>query len=65
MPLQVLLDTSVLRAGFVSSAGALWRLLLTALTERIIATAFTALMLDYEDILFRPETLQQDDVPAP
>ena len=64
MPLQVLLDTSVLRAGFVSSSGASRRLLLAALTGRVIAIASTALMLEYEDVLLRPETLLQAGVPA-
>ena len=64
MPLRVLLDTSVLRAGVVSGAGASRRLLLAALTGRVIAIASTALMLEYEDVLLRPETLQQAGVSA-
>ena len=62
MLLRVLLDTSVLRAGVVSGAGASRRLLLAALTGRVIA--FTALMPEYEDVLLRPETLQQAGVTA-
>ena len=64
MPLRMLLDTSVLRAGFVSDAGASRRLLLAALTGKITAIASTALMLEYEDVLLRPETLQRAGVLA-
>ncbi len=64
MPPRVLLDTSVLRAGFVSDAGASRRLLAAALTGRVTAIASTALMLEYEDVLLRPETLEQADVSA-
>jgi len=64
MLLRVLLDTSVLRAGFVSDAGASRRLLLAALTGRVTAIASTALMLQYEDVLLRPDTLQQASAPA-
>lgn len=64
MPLRVLLDTSVLRAGFVSDVGASRRLLAAVLTGRITAIASTALMLEYEDVLLRPETLQRAGVPA-
>lgn len=64
MPLRVLLDTSVLRAGFVSSAGASRLLLRAVLTGRITAIASTALMLQYEEVLLRPETLARAGVPA-
>lgn len=64
MPLRVLLDTSVLRAGFVSDAGASRRLLVAALTGRVTTIASTVLMLQYEDVLLRPETLEQARVPA-
>ena len=64
MPLRVLLDTSVLRAGFVSDAGASRQLLLAALTGRVTAIASTALMLQYEDVLLRPDTLQRASAPA-
>ena len=64
MPLRVLLDTSVLRAGFVSNAGASRGLLLATFTGRVTAIASTALMLEYEDVLLRPETLEQAGVPA-
>jgi len=64
MPLRVLLDTSVLRAGFVSDAGASRRLLLAALTGRVTVIASTALMLEYEDVLLRPETLQRAGISA-
>ena len=64
MPLRVLLDTSVVRAGFTSSTGASRRLLQAALTGRVTAIASTALMLKYEDVLLRPETLARAGVPA-
>ena len=64
MPPRVLLDTSVLRAGFVSDAGASRLLLRAALTGRITIVASTALMLEYEDVLLRPETLQRAGVGA-
>ena len=64
MTLRVLLDTSVLRAGFVSDAGASRRLLTAALTGRVTAIASTALMLEYEDVLLRPETLERAGVSA-
>ena len=62
--LRVLLDTSVLRAGFVSSAGASRQVLQAALTGKITMVASTALMLEYEDVLLRPETLEQAGVSA-
>lgn len=61
---RVLLDTSVLRAGFVSSAGASRQVLRAALMGRITIVASTALMLEYEDILLRPETLQRAGIGA-
>ena len=64
MSLRVLLDTSVLRAGFVSDAGASRRLLLATFTGKVTAIASTALMLEYEEVLLRPETLEQADVSA-
>ena len=64
MPSRVLLDTSVLRAGFVSAAGASRRLLQAALTGRVTVIASTALMLEYEEVLLRPDALQQAGVPA-
>ena len=64
MLVRVLLDISVVRAGFTSSAGASRRLLLAALTGKVTAIASTALMLDYEDVLLRPETLARAGVPA-
>ena len=64
MPSRVLLDTSVLRAGFVSDAGASRRLLLATFTGKVTAIASTALMLEYEEVLLRPETLEQASVSA-
>lgn len=57
MPPRVLLDTSVLRAGFVSASGASRALLLAVLDGEVTAVASTALMLQYEDVLLRPDTL--------
>ena len=64
MPLRLLLDTSVLWAGFVSEAGASRQLLQAALTGRVTTVASTALMLQYEEVLLRPETLERAGVPA-
>ena len=64
MSLRVLLDTSVVRAGFTSSAGMSRRLLQAVLMGRVVAIASTALMLEYEDVLLRPETLARAGVPA-
>ena len=64
MARRVLLDTSVLRAGSVSDAGASRRLLLAALTGRFTAIASTALMLQCEVALLRPETLERAGVTA-
>ena len=61
---RVLLDTSVLRAGFVSSAGASRQVLQAALMGEITIVASTALMLEYEDVLLRPETLQKAGIGA-
>ena len=65
MPLRVLIDTSVLRAGVASAAGASRALLLAALDgEEVLAVASTALMLQYEDVLLRPETLEKAGLSA-
>lgn len=64
MLLRVLLDTSVVRAGFTSNLGASRRLLQAVLTGKVTAIASTALMLEYEDILLRPETLTSAGVSA-
>ena len=61
---RVLLDTSVLRAGFVSSAGASRQVVRAALIGRITIVASTALMLEYEDVLLRPKTLQRAGIGA-
>lgn len=63
-PPRVLIDTSVLRAGFVSARGASRELLLAALDGEVLAVASTALMLQYEDVLLRPDTLAAAGVPA-
>ena len=57
MALQVVLDTSIPRAALVSGAGASRVVLLMVLDGKIDALASTALMLQYEDVLLRPETL--------
>ena len=59
MPMRVLLDTNIVRSGFVSPAGASRLLLQAVLTGRVAVVASTALMLEYEDVLLRPETLQR------
>ena len=62
--MRVLLDTSVLRAAFVSDTGASRRLLRAALTGKITVMASTALMLQWEEVLLRPGTLQWAGVEA-
>jgi putative PIN family toxin of toxin-antitoxin system len=62
--MRVLLDTSVVRSGFVSAVGASRRLLQAALTRRVTVIASTALMLRYEEVLLRPEILSRAGVPA-
>lgn len=64
MPPRVLLDTNIVRAGFVSTAGASRLLLQTVLTGKATAVASTALMLQYEDVLLRPETLHKAGIAA-
>ena len=64
MVVAVLLDTSVVRAGFTSDAGASRRLLRAALAGEIMAVASTALMLEYEDVLLRADTLARAGVSA-
>ena len=64
MPPRLLLDTNVVRSGFVSPAGASRLLLQAALTGRATVVASTALMLEYEDVLLRPDTLQRACVAA-
>lgn len=61
---RLLLDTNIVRSGLVSAAGASRRLLQAVLTGRAIAVASTALMLEYEDVLLRPETLQRAGIAA-
>jgi putative PIN family toxin of toxin-antitoxin system len=58
MPLRVVIDSSVLRAGFVSRSGASRVLLNQAFKRRIEAVASTALMVEYADVLLRPVTLK-------
>ena len=55
--MRVLLDTSVIRAAFVSGTGASRQLLRAALTGKITVMASTALMLQWEEVLLRPGTL--------
>jgi predicted nucleic acid-binding protein len=54
---RILVDSSVLRAGFVSRTGASRLLLHAAFRRRFQPVASTALMLEYEAVLLRDETL--------
>lgn len=54
---RVVLDTSVLVAGLRSRNGAANRLIVAAGQRRIVPMASTALFLEYEDVLKRPEHL--------
>jgi len=64
MPMRVLLDTNIVRAGFVSPAGASRLLLQAVLAGKATAVASTALMLQYEDVLLRPEILHRTGITA-
>ena len=57
MALRVVLDTSIIRTALVSGTGASRVVLLMVLDGKVDALASTALMLQYEDVLLRPETL--------
>lgn len=52
---RVVLDTSVIVAGLRSRLGASNRLLELVAEERLVALATTALFLEYEEVLKRPE----------
>jgi len=56
--MRVVIDSSVLRAGFVSQSGASRVLLIRAFKRLIKPVASTALMLEYTDVLLRPVTLR-------
>lgn len=61
---QVVIDTSVLRAGVVSGTGASRRLLAAALAGEIMSVASTALMLEYEEVLLRSAMLERAGLAA-
>jgi putative PIN family toxin of toxin-antitoxin system len=54
-PPRVVLDSSVIVAGLRSRLGASNRLLELAAEERLVALVTTALFLEYEEVLKRPE----------
>jgi putative PIN family toxin of toxin-antitoxin system len=55
--MRLVLDTDVLVAAFRSERGASRELLIAALEERFVLLASTALWLEYEAVLTRPEHL--------
>ncbi len=55
--MRLVLDTDVLVAAFRSERGASRQLLIAALDERFVLLASTALWLEYEAVLTRPEQL--------
>jgi putative PIN family toxin of toxin-antitoxin system len=55
--LRVVVDTDVMVAAFDSPTGASRQLLLEVLDRRVLALASTALMLEYEAVLTRPNVL--------
>jgi putative PIN family toxin of toxin-antitoxin system len=57
--LRVVVDTDVMVAAFESAAGASRQLLLDVLDGRVALLLSTSLMLEYEAVLTRPETLQR------
>jgi putative PIN family toxin of toxin-antitoxin system len=54
-PSQVVLDTSVIVAGLRSQLGASNRVLTLVAERRLVPLVTTALFLEYEDVLNRPE----------
>lgn len=56
--MRLVLDTDVLVAAFRSEHGASRELLIAALDERFVLLASTALWLEYEAVLTRPEQLK-------
>ncbi len=57
MPMRVVVDTSVLVAGFASGRGASRRLLLAALDGEFRLLLSTPLLVEYEAVLTRPAML--------
>jgi putative PIN family toxin of toxin-antitoxin system len=55
--LRVVLDTSVVASAFRSRQGASWLLLSLVAARRLVPLATTALFLEYEDVLKRPEQM--------
>ncbi len=53
--LRVVLDTSVIASAFRSQAGASFAILRAVRFRRVIPLATTGLLLEYEDVLKRPE----------
>lgn len=54
-PVRVVLDTSVVVAGLRSQLGASNRILALVAEQRIVPLVTTALFLEYEDVLNRPD----------
>jgi putative PIN family toxin of toxin-antitoxin system len=57
MILRIVIDTDVMVAAFESAYGASRQLVVDVLDGRAILLLSTSLMLEYEDVLTRPETL--------
>lgn len=57
MPMRVVVDTSVMVAGFASGRGASRRLLLAALDRKVRLLFSTPLLIEYQAVLTRPAML--------
>jgi putative PIN family toxin of toxin-antitoxin system len=62
--MRLVLDTSVVAAGFRSDRGASRQLLLAALERRFVLLASVPLMIEYEAVLTRPEQLEESGLTA-
>ena len=62
--LRVVIDTDVMVAAFESATGASRRLVSDVLDDRVTLLLSTSLMLEYEDVLTRPETLARSNLTA-
>lgn len=60
--MRVVIDTNVMVAAFESATGASRQLISEVLEGRVTLLLSTSLMLEYEDVLTRPETLERSNL---
>jgi putative PIN family toxin of toxin-antitoxin system len=63
--LRLVIDTDVMVAAFESAKGASRQLVTAVLERRVVLLLSTSLMLEYEDVLIRPESLARSKLTAP